>query len=63
MNSIIESAYFATAMLGPGLLKKKNNTKKSKLQKNEKNVSIEIFLREILGTRLVQPAITASKKN
>lgn len=62
MDRIIESAYFATLMLGPGLLKK-SNVKSFKIQKRiqkNKNASVEIFLRELLGTRLIQPAIISS---
>jgi hypothetical protein len=62
MNSIIESAYFATLMLGPGLLKKSKG-KSLKIKKGiskNKNASVENFLRGILGTRLIQPAIISS---
>lgn len=57
MENIIQSAYFATAMLGPGLLKKKvaKKTKKN-------SAAIEAFLREILGTHLVQPIASTVKK-
>lgn len=48
-------------MLGNGLLKKEKKTKTESRTKSDKNsrrtkrdVSVEMFLREILGTRLIQ---------